>query len=45
MVARVNELLRGRAANMIRELGDGHRAWREDEDRLFALCAEVAARR
>jgi hypothetical protein len=42
MVARINELLRQRAANMIRELGDGHRDWRQDEDRLFALCAEAA---
>jgi hypothetical protein len=42
MVARINELLRRRAANMIRELGDGHREWRQDEDRLFALCAEAA---
>jgi hypothetical protein len=42
MVTRISDLLRQRAANMIRELADGHRAWQEDEDRLFALCAEAA---
>ncbi|HOX05422.1 MAG TPA: DUF6067 family protein [Planctomycetota bacterium] len=42
MAARMNELLRQRATNMIRELGDGHREWRENENRLFALCAEAA---
>ena len=42
MVKKVDALLRQRAENMIRELGDGHREWRQDEGRLFALCAEAA---
>jgi hypothetical protein len=42
LTARINELLRQRAMNILREFGDGQREWQANEDRLFALCAEAA---
>jgi len=42
LVTKINDLLKQRAANMIRELADGHRDWQEPEGQLFTLCAEAA---
>jgi hypothetical protein len=43
MLRKCNDLLTRRAAGMIREMADDHHDWQENEDNLFALCAEVAA--
>lgn len=40
LAARIEALVRERARNML--AADGHRDWWEHEDKLFALCAEVA---
>jgi hypothetical protein len=42
LAARIGDLLRQRAIDILREHGDGQRDWRKNEERLFALCAEAA---